>query len=116
MISLRNYVMKTPSLFNNSFASDSYACAPTEDGEYAEIGRPYEGASARRILRGTILLKTCPGKWLLTSLTTSEESRVRGSNIVNITPRTCRSGKRADWTRWIVCVNCPSPSNARYSH
>src|SRR5690606_500910 len=48
--------------FNNSFASVSYACAPTDVGAYSEIGNPYEGASARRTLRGMMLLNTKFGK------------------------------------------------------
>src|SRR5512133_1609806 len=82
----------TPSPCSNSFARASYACAPAEAGEYAETGSPYDGASASRMLRGTMLLKTCPGKWLLTSFTTSWARFVRGSYIVRMTPRTRRPG------------------------
>src|SRR5512140_3604183 len=81
-----------PSPFSSSRVTCSYAWAPLDDGAYARIGRPYEGASARRTLRGTMDLKTCPGKWRFTSATTSLERLVRESNMVRITPRTFSSG------------------------
>ena len=103
-------------LVSNSFAKISYASAPGECGAYSEIGNPYEGASAKRIFLGIILLNTWLGKCLFTSRTTSDERLVRLSNIVRITPRTFNSGKSADRTRSIVWVSCPNPSSARYSH
>jgi len=83
---------------------------------YWKIGKPWLGASASRMLRGTIVSNTLVPKWRRISSATSRERFVRSSYMVSRMPAITRWRLRPPWTLSTVDTSSLIPSSAKYSH
>ena len=81
-----------------------------------ESTRPRPGASAKRTVFGIGGSSTVRPKRVCTSSSTSRAWRPRASNIVAITPRTCRRGLVNSRTSAIVSSSCATPRWLSASH